>query len=170
METCIVGIPKGSPSKLLAQKALQGSIRPPASEPQLSGSGKPASPKPTAGSPQPPLPDSPTKDKVAVNFCARAIDQEADKEEPYESPEWDPRQLDLLGERLTASEERQLRDLEEQSELPGYMQKVDLLVASKLIAHGIATHKQLFRGKTLMAYHNSNSAIYWSDSHQEYGQ
>ncbi len=111
------------------------------------------------GSPQLPLPISPTVGKLAAKSPARTTDQEADKEEPYESPEWDPRQLDLLGERLTASEERQLRDLEEQSELPDYMQKVDLLVASKLIAHGIATHKQLFKGTILTAYHNSNSAI-----------
>ena len=79
--------------------------------------------------------------------------EEVEEQGKYESPEWDPQQIDLLGERLTASEERELRALEEQSDEPGYMQKVDALIATKLILHGIATYDQLYKGVNIHQAH-----------------
>lgn len=142
----IAGSPNGMPSRVPAPGVLQESsqhIQPPSSDRWPTA-------QPTAPSPQPPLPTSAAKKAAPAASKDRPADEKIAEDEAYESPMWDPRHIDLLGERLTSSELGELRDMEEQADQPDYMQKVDLLVASKLIIYGIATHAQLFKGKIML--------------------
>lgn len=142
----IAGSPNGMPSRVPAPEVLQRSsqqIQPPSPDQWPTA-------QPTAPSPQPPLPTSAAEKAAPAASKDRPADKKIAEDEPYESPMWDPRHIDLLGERLTSSELGELRDLEEEADQPDYMQKVDLLVASKLIVYGIAKHDQLFKGEIML--------------------
>lgn len=64
----------------------------------------------------------------------------------YRSPIWDPYQIDLLGLRMSDAEVEELQRLEADRSQPDYVQKVDQLIASKLVAYGITTYEELFSG------------------------
>ena len=143
MVLCVAGS-TGRPA--VVQEALQESHQLLQAKPQQAVGSQQADTPATAPSPEPLFHSPPDNETELAEAQEAAAEEELNKEDPYESPDWDPQQIDLLGERLTAAEERELRALEEQSDQPGYMQKVDMLIASKLISHGIATHDQLFKG------------------------
>ena len=139
------GSSKHTPAKAPLQEALQESSPPSQDKLQYAERNQQADIQATAPLPQP-LSHSPAKSTMSAEVQEEALDKDSDKEDSYKSPDWDPQLLDLLGEKLTTAERKQLQALDEENDQPGYMQKVDLLVASMFIRHGIATHDQLFKG------------------------
>lgn len=63
---------------------------------------------------------------------------------------WDPDQIDALGSRLTDAEVEELKEVEAQRHLPDYMRRVDQLIATKMVAYGIATYDEIFPGLRLV--------------------
>ena len=80
-------------------------------------------------------------------MSAKEVSKETDDVPGDGRPVWEAHQIDQLGARLTDAEIAELKEVEAQRDQPDYMQRVDELIASKMVAYGIATYSQIFPGE-----------------------